>query len=405
MAHRALITAARRWASIPVIARIAVIYLLARVVTTGLLTFAAALSGPGSRFGADANIGRFIVGWDAQWYWLVAWEGYPSVLPMTSSGQVAENAWAFMPIYAYAAHVIGLAFGSWGAGALLISLVAGFFACVLLHRLLRGRIGDSAALWAVTFFACGPLAALFQVGYAEVLFVLLLLIALDLVAGRRFAWLYLVTVLMAFTRPGVLAFALFLGLYGILRWVQRRKDPLPTREIVHIIALGALATVSGFAWQVIAGFVTGRPDAYLATELSWRRSWGIDGDGFVPFDGWRQAAQFWFAQWGMPGWWGLVALLLLVGASAAAVLFSPQVRRVGADLRLWSVSYLLYLLAVFFPQSSTFRLLMPLTPLWGAVAVPRSRLYRIGVLALCLLGQWVWIYHIYALGNAYWQVP
>ncbi|MGV2983106.1 hypothetical protein ACNPNP_05295 [Microbacterium sp. AGC85] len=405
MAHRAVISAARRWASVPVIARIGVIYVLGRLVTTGFLGLAAALSGPTSRFGADASIGSFILGWDAQWYWLVAWEGYPSVLPLTESGQVAENAWAFMPLYAYAAQVIGLPFGSWGAGALLISLVAGFFACVALHRLLRGRIGSSAALWAVTFFAWGPLAALFQVGYAEVLFVLLLLIALDLVARRRFAWLYPLTVLMAFTRPGVLAFALYLGLYGILRWTRRRADPLPAREIIHIVALGALATATGFAWQAIAGIVTGDPGAYLATELSWRRNWGIDSGGFVPFDGWWQAAQFWFGQWGLPVWWGPVALVLLVGGAAGALLFAPQVRRLGVDLRLWSASYLLYLLAVFFPQSSTFRLLMPLTPLWGAVAVPKSRVYRFGVLAFCLLGQWVWIHHMYALGNTYWQVP
>ncbi len=287
----------------------------------------------------------------------------------------------------------------------MISLVAGMFACVMLYRLLHARIGSSAALWAVTFFAWGPLAALFQVGYAEVLFVLLLLIALDLVSRRRFGWLYPVIALMAFTRPGVLAFALYLGLYGILRWTRRRVDPLPARQVVHIVALGALATATGFAWQVIAAVVTGDPGAYLATELSWRRNWGIDSGGFIPFDGWWQAAQFWFVQWGMPGWWGLVAFLLLVAGATAALLFAPQVRRLGPDLRLWSASYLLYLLAVFFPQSSTFRLLMPLTPLWGAIAVPRSRLYRFGVLALCLLGQWVWIYHMYALGNTYWQVP
>lgn len=405
MAHRALIGTARRWARVPVVARIAVIYVLGRLVTTGLLQLAAYLSGPGSRFGAEANLGSFVVGWDAQWYWLVAWEGYPAVLPLADSGQVAENAWAFMPVYAYAAHVIGIPFGSWGVGALLLTLSAGFLACLMLYRLLHARIGSSASLWAVTFFAWGPLAALFQVGYAEVLFVLLLLIALDLVARRRFAWVYPVILVMAFTRPGILALALYLGLYGILRWVRRRTDPLPAREVVHIIGLGALATVTGFAWQVIAGIVTGDPGAYLATELSWRRNWGIDSEGFFPFDGWVQAAQFWFLQWGMPGWWGIVALVLLLVGCGAALLFTPQMRRLGVDLRLWSASYLLYLLAVFFPQSSTFRLLMPLTPLWGALAVPRSRGYRIGVLTLCLLGQWLWIYHMYALGNTYWQVP
>lgn len=385
--------------------RIAIVYVLARVVTTGFLLLAARVSEPSSRFGADASVADFVLGWDAQWYWLVAWEGYPQVLPLTESGHVAENAWAFMPLYAYAAQIIGLPFGSWGAGAMLISLVAGFFACVMLHRLLRRRIGASAAMWAVTFVAAGPLAALFQVGYAESLFVLLLLLALDLIAQRRFGWLYLVIPVMAFTRPGILAFALFLGLYGMLRWVRRAADPLPTRQIVHIIALGALATITGFAWQVIAGLVTGEPDAYLATELAWRRNWGVDSGGFIPFDGWVQASQFWFSQWGMPGWWGVIALVLLVLGAAAALLLLPQVRRLGAELQLWSASYLLYLLAVFFPQSSLFRLLIPLTPLAGALAVPRSRTYRIGMLLLCLLGQWVWIHQMYAMAREYWQVP
>lgn len=400
----AVLRAARSWARTPVMARIAIIYLLGRVITTGFLMLAASLAGPGSRFGADADIGRFVVGWDAQWYWLVAWEGYPQTLPLTESGQVAENAWAFMPVYAYAAHVVGLPFASWGAGALLISLVAGFFACAALYRLLRRRIGGSAAMWAVAFFAWGPLAALFQVGYAEVLFLFLLLTGLDLVARRRFGWLYLVIPVMAFTRPGVLAFALYLGLHGILRWVRRRRDPLAAREVVHIIALGAIAAVTGFAWQFVAAIVTGDPDAYLATELAWRRNWGVGEGAFIPFDGWGQGAQFWFAQWGMPGWWGLIALVLLIGA-AIGMLFARHVRRLGADIRLWSASYLLYLLAVFFPQSSTFRLLLPLTPLAGALAVPRSRLYRFGVLMLCLVGQWMWIHQMYALGSEFWQVP
>lgn len=406
MAHGPLIGAARRWAQIPVVARIAVVYVSARLVTTGLLLLAASLSTPLSRFGADAGLVDFVLGWDAQWYWSVAEYGYPGELPLTESGEVAENTWAFMPVYAYAAKALGLLFGSWGAGALLVSLVAGFLACLALHRLLRDRIGASAAMWAVVFFAAGPLGALFQVGYAETLFLLFLFLALDAVARRRFWLLYLLVPVMAFTRPGILAFALYLGLYGILRWVRRREDPLPVREIVHIVALGALATATGFGWQVIAGLVTGDAGAYLTTELAWRRNWVSGGaSGFVPFDGWIQAAQFWFGQWGMPPWWGLIALIVLVAAFGVALLRSRHVRALGADLRLWSLSYALYLLAVFFPQSSTFRLLIPLSPLWGAIAVPRSRPWRLGVLAAVLLGQWLWIYHVYALGNTFWQVP
>lgn len=405
MADLAL-SARRHWAGVPVALRIAVVYLVARLVTTGFLLAAAAQSTSLSRFGADAGIGDFVLGWDAQWYWLVTEEGYPTTLPTTASGEVAENAWAFMPVFSYAAKVIGLPLGSWGAGAFLLSFVAGYLACLLLYRLLRRHIGASAAMWAVVFFAAGPIAAMFQVGYAESLFLLLLFLALDAVARRRYGWLYLLIPVMAFTRPGILAFALYLGLHGILRWVRRREDPLAGVEIVNIVALGALATVCGFGWQVIAGVVTGDPGAYLATELSWRRNWIAGGvPGFISFEGWIQAAQFWFAQWGMPSWWGLIALTLIVAGAGLALLRSPQVRRIGVELRLWSASYLLYLLAVFFPQSSVFRLLLPLSPLWGAVAVPRSRVWRLSVLVLCLLGQAVWIYGVYARGNAFWLVP
>lgn len=400
------LTAARRWAGIPLAGRVAIVYVLARLTTTALMVAAATQSSSLSRFGADPGLADLVVGWDAQWYWLVAESGYPTELPLTDAGDVAENAWAFMPVFAFAAKAVGVVFGSWGMGALLVSFVAGYFACLALHRLLRDRIGRSAAMWSVSFFAFGPLAAMFQVGYAETLFLLLLFLALDATVRRRYAWLYLLIPIMAFTRPGILAFALYLGLHGILRLVHRRDDLLSRREVVHILVLGVLATASGFAWQGIAALVTGDPGAYLATELAWRQHWIVGGvDAFIPFEGWIQASSFWFGQWGLPGEWGPAVLALLVVAVGAALLLLPQVRALGADLRLWSASYLLYLLAVFFPQSSTFRLLLPLSPLWGAVAVPRSRLWRLGVLLACIVGQWVWIHHVYALGNTFWQVP
>jgi hypothetical protein len=49
------------------------------------------------------------------------------------------------------------------------------------------------------------------VGYAEVLNMLFLLLALDGLIRRRYVRLYPLIVLMGFTRPGVLAFALMLG--------------------------------------------------------------------------------------------------------------------------------------------------------------------------------------------------
>lgn len=384
---------------------IALIYLGARLVTTGLMLLASAMSGPDSRFGANPGLGSFIVGWDAQWYWLIAVSGYPTELPLTDAGAVAENAWAFMPIYAFLSHLVGIPFGFWGAGGFLVAVAAGFGCCLVLFQMVRDRVGDSAALWSVALFASAPLAALFQVAYAESLFLLWLLLGIWCVQRRRYGWLYLLIPLMAFTRPGVLAFALFLGLFGIWRLFSRKREPLSRIEVVHILALGALATVTGFAWQVIVGIVTGDAGGYLATELAWRRNWIADGGVFVPFHGWFAGAEFWLAAWGAPVGWGIVAAVVVILAAAAIVLFEPHVRRLGVEVRLWAASYLVYLLAVFFPQSSIFRLLFPLSPLWGAVAAPRSLIWRIGVLVVCLVGQWWWIWNMYGLANTYWQVP
>ncbi|WP_374314972.1 hypothetical protein [Microbacterium sp.] len=386
--------------------RVALIYAAARVVTTVFLLVAGQLSGFDSRFGPDAGLGDLVLGWDARWYWIVAETGYPSELPRTDAGEVAENQWAFMPVYAYLAKVVAIPFGQWVVGAFIVSIVAGYAASVALYYLLRERLDSTAAMWAVAFFAAGPLAALFQVGYAESLFLVWLFLALWCVVRRRYVWLYLLIPLMGYTRPGVLAFALFLGLFGIWRFVTRWREPLAGREVAHIVALGLLAVVVGFSWQLLAGWVTGESGAYLATELAWRRNW-IPGDAaFFPLEGFVSASAFWFGSvWGLSAELGYLVLAASVAGVAAILLFVPQVKRLGVEVRLWSASYLIYLLLVFFPQSSIFRLLVPLSPLWGAFAVPRSTAWRVSVLALCTLGQWWWIYNMYALGNAIWQIP
>ncbi|WP_417563667.1 hypothetical protein [Microbacterium sp.] len=393
------------WLRLPALVRIVIVYLAARVITTGFFWGAAQLSTVGSRFGPHPSVGSLLMGWDAQWYWFIAVHGYPTTLPTDDSGAVTQNQWAFMPVYPYLARLFGGEGAGWQPAAIGISLVAGLLACIVLYLLLRERLDQDAATWAIVFFACAPLAAIFQIGYAESLFLLWLFLALWCTQRRRYGWLYPLVLLMAFTRPGVLAFALFLALHGVHRWFARHRERLRAGEVVHIVALGLLSAAAGFAWPVIAGLATGVPDAYMQTELSWRRGWIAGDGGFAPFEAFWQAAGFWFRTWGLGEVTGFIALIVVVVALALVLVFGPRVRRLGPEIRLWSASYLMYLMAVFFPQSSVFRLLVPLSPLWGAAAVPRSRAWRFGVLAGCLAGQWWWIYNMYGLGYTYWQIP
>lgn len=385
---------------------VALIYLAARVVTTALFVLASNLAPAEGRYGASPGLDKLFLGWDGQWYWLIGESGYPSDLPRTETGAVKENAWAFMPVFPLLARTLGTVLGGWPSAALVIVLCAGYGACLLLFHLWRSQLDERSALWAVAFVAAGPLAGLFQVAYAEPLFLLLLAGALLAVQRRRFGWAYPLVALAGLTRPGILAFALFLALLLIVRWFHRRNDPLSTRDVTHLVALAALATVVGFAWQVIAGIVTGDASAYLDTELAWRQAWGFGESGFWPFQGWFEGAAFWFGTaWSLPVLLGYAAAVAIVLAVAALLMFDPRVRSTGIEVRLWSASYLLYLLAVFFPQSSVFRLLFPLSPLAGALAVPRSRAWRIGVLAVGVALQWWWIWNMYGIGRNFWQIP
>ena len=159
----------------------------------------------------------------------------------------------------------------------------------------------------------------------------------------------------------------------------------------------------GVAWLLIAWGMTGSFTAYTDTELAWRASY-IGYTELVPFTPWFQAAVWWANWWQVPAWLvigGLVVLIVWV----AVCLFLPPVRRLGVDIRFWLASYSLYLLAVFFPQSSTFRLLMPLFPALGALAVPRSRVYRVALVVVFILGQWAWIHVAWWVDGYDWSPP
>jgi hypothetical protein len=211
---------------------------------------------------------------------------------------------------------------------------------------------------------------------------------------------------MSFTRPTGLAFALALGLHVVYRFAVRRSDPFPWRERVTAVAATVLTAALGYAWPAIAGWVTGVPDAYTATELAWRSPY-VGFGPLVPFASWIEGAEWWVAQanWGIAGNTFPIVLLVVVVGLFAGAMFTPLVRRIGVDLRLWTASWVIYLLAVFFPQSSVFRLLIPTFPLLGALAIPRSPIYRVSLVIAFILGQIGWVYIAFWSNGYDWTPP
>ncbi|NEN05827.1 hypothetical protein G3T36_08070 [Diaminobutyricibacter tongyongensis] len=323
--------------------------------------------------------------WDAGWYQKVALHGYPSVLPHGTSGAVVANTWAFLPGYPFLVRVLMASTGlSWDVVSAAVSIAFSLAFVLVFDRLMHLVLLSNTARFALILLCVSPLSPILQVAYAESMNLFLVALALYLLVRRRYLWLIPVLGIMSLTRPGEVAFALTLAVHVALRWRNRRADPwLPGQLTASLVATG-LAAGFGLVWPIIAWVATGSPSAYTATELAWRAR-DIGSPSLVPFTPWIESANFYFAP---P--WGLL-LLALTLAAAIAAFFTRPVRRLGTDLRLWIASYALYVLAVFFPQTSTLRILTPMFPLFGALAQPRSRVYRIAIVVVFIAGQAVWL--------------
>jgi len=328
--------------------------------------------------------------WDAEWYERIFTGGYPTTLPTNEDGSVQQNAWAFMPVFPFLLRGLNFLTGvEFKFLAPIVATIFGFAFVLMAYRLLILRITVKQARWAIALISFSMAAPILQVGYAESLALFLISSALYLFATRRDGLLVLVLAILSVTRPGLLAFALMFALLFVYRFYRERKhgETFELRERIRLFALTGVSGVLGFAWLIIAAITTGRFDAYLKTELAWRAGY-TDSTELEPFTGWFISGAFHLGS-GV----GELAVLGLV-AFAAWALNTHSVRALGLELRFFTASYLVYLFAVFFPQSSTPRLLLPAFGLLAGLAVASaawSKPARGAILVLSILGQVLWL--------------
>lgn len=386
------------WRVAPWWAKVVLVYVAARLVTTVFLLAFASVQAANPWTAAQPDVFAYSNLWDARWYQIILLGGYPSELPLTADGHVAENAWAFLPGYPVLVGFVMLFGVPWDVAAVLVSAAAGLGAALVFHRLMSRFLEPDRALFAVVLFCVAPVAPIMQFGYAESLGFLFLALALLLLVDRRYGWLVPVIAVWSFTRPGALAFALALGLHWVWRWSRREHDAFPVRERVLAASVTGFAVIAGLAWPAIVWLATGEVRSYTDTELAWRSAY-IGYEQLVPFTAWFQSGDWWLGQ--PLGTLAVIAVVLVF----ALVVASPAVGRLGIEIRLWSVAYALYVFAVFFPQSSTFRILAPLFPLLGALALPRAAWYRWTLVVVFLALQVGWLHVAWIIDGRDWTPP
>jgi hypothetical protein len=387
--------------------QVLIVFAASRVVTTIIVLAFASVQQANYWTGPHPDYFSFASIWDGTWYKTVALSGYPTTLPV-QDGHVQQNAWAFLPAYPWLVRALMATGVSWEVMSVIVSVAFALGAALLFQRLMSRTLPEGSALFATVLFCVAPLSPILQVAYAESMQLFVLFLALILLLDRRYVLLIPVVIVLSFTRPSGLAFAAALLFHLIHRFVTRHRDPFPWRERIEVVIAGLVSFAAGMAWGVIAGLATGVPDAYTATELSWRELYGFF-DRFVPFQGSIEGVDWWLRWVGVPSSVSLVlgcAGLVLLVALTAIGLLTRWGRRLAVDLRFWIAGYGLYLLAVFFPQSSTFRILMPMAPALGILAMPRSRIWRVALVLLGILGQIVWMYiGWWVNGDADWTPP
>ena len=356
--------------------------------------------------GARPSWSEHLSFWDAGWYARIESEGYPAELPVDSTGRVTQSTWAFMPVLPALAGLLSWTGASFYVRAALVSCVSSAVAAVLTDRWLAPRSGASASLWAVALVWSSPCALVLQGAYAEPLALALVSAVLAAADRRRFLLAVPLVPLAALSRPVGLPLAACLGLWWLTD-LLRSRDLLPTalraplasalgkglsrRQRLHLLGLTAVALASALAWPALAWAVTGRMDAYTATETAWR------GSHLLPFTPWAVRSGWWVGDHLGP------VLLLGVLALAGAALCSRSLRALGAAAWTWCVAYVLYLLVFFDPTTSLLRLLLPLTPVGWALAAALLRHHgRRGpalVLVGCVIGQALWISWVWDLSS------
>jgi hypothetical protein len=215
-----------------------------------------------ARIHPGLSMGEAMKVWDGGWYIDTAIIGYQHQLPM-ADGHVAQNFFAFFPLYPMSIrlfHGFGL---SPLKAALVVSALAGAIAAVLVWFLLERLWGRDAADRGTALFCFFPGSVVFSLAYSEALMLALAAGCLLALVSRRWLIAGVLAALGTATRPNALALvAACAWAAGVAVWKRREWRAL---------LAPALAPVGFVTYMAFVGERTGMADAWYRTQ---HEAWG-----------------------------------------------------------------------------------------------------------------------------------
>ena len=340
-----------------------------------------------------------ITNWDGQWYLRIADQGY-AVTAVTSDEQFAK-AFALNqpPLFPMTVRALMWATGlGFGAAATVVNLVVGSVIVLLLYRLLEPYAGRFVAGSAVALLCTFVSAPLLQLAYKDGLALMFIILAMLLIARRRYWFAVLAILALSMTRQVTPPLAIVLAAHAWTRFRGRDESPIRRGEVISMAAVFFTAIAGLFTWSTIVRLWLGSSDA----NSSRGSVASIGRTGF----GWFGQA---YERFGLAGV-GLIVgfFVVLVGLA-----YTPGTKTWGAETRAWLWAYPAFLSMGTTLHPGQFRYFLADFPLMLLLArgapvhtSPKTRVIIVTV--ACLVGlalQWLWIDHsfiVHSEGSNIW---
>ena len=367
------------------------IYLTSRAVT---LTLTVAATTHQTPLNADAihvhantttPLRQALTGFDGQWYWTIAENGYPH---HAAPGQ--QSALAFLPLFPTLTRPLLAAGIPFDVAGPLLAAVLGAAAVLLTHRLITTTVGPPAAITTTVALCTHPASPVLNSAYTESLALALIAATLTLIRTHRYLPAIPVIIALGYTRPVTAALIPVIAAHWLHRERAHRTHNRAAPHRTHLTVLSAATAVSALTWPATVWAITTDRHAYLTTMAAWP---GFTGSPTRP--PWWDAA----TSAHLPG---VIALTSLV-AALTVLATRPTVRAWGPELWAWTFGYTAFILATTSPTLSVIRyglLAFPFALLLAPAPTAPARHWQTwaptAAIATAGIGtQWVWLTHIY----------